>query len=407
MSERFKKLYTCHQPVSINESLSPLVSRVGFKQYSPQKRKRFGVKVWALVDSVSTYLKWFDIYQGAGTSMRQGLGLGGSVIYEMLEKAEMLNKNHVVICDRFFTSTQLALQLLERQTHLVGTVRSNRHRYPSKRLKFARKAARGSTKHVKTTSAPLLYAMNYQDRKPVLMLASINPSRDPRFRKRTVVRRRAKQSALHIPSPTIRNFYNTYMGGVDRVDQCRNYGMIRIKQLRRYYLQIMFYVLDAVIHNARVLYNETRSTEAEQLPTIEFRKQLVRELCPHVFDGSPVFAAEGEHASQSQTTQPQATQTDDISLRIHPDTSFDHEHTNSHMACPVMHQTTVSATPTHTTHHTPVYMKRRVCTHCKNKSKTVSIGCHGCGVSLHIPSGTDPTNVTTSCWSKYHTCETT
>jgi len=43
---------------------------------------------------------------------------------------EILEKSYAIFCDNFFTSVQLATDLLEHGTTLVGTTRPNRKKFP-------------------------------------------------------------------------------------------------------------------------------------------------------------------------------------------------------------------------------------------------------------------------------------
>lgn len=56
----FQSEYLPHEQISVDESKG----RLSFKQYMKDKPCKFGVKMWMLADSVSTYCWNFDVYVG-------------------------------------------------------------------------------------------------------------------------------------------------------------------------------------------------------------------------------------------------------------------------------------------------------------------------------------------------------
>jgi hypothetical protein len=100
-------------------------------QYMPNKPQKWGIKVWCLVDSVTKYVYNFEIYCGrngddveqarvARSESRQAhevvLGLLG----------DLHNKNHVMVCDNFFSRVGLFMELKDVGIYAMGTMRANR-----------------------------------------------------------------------------------------------------------------------------------------------------------------------------------------------------------------------------------------------------------------------------------------
>eukprot|EP00049_Salpingoeca_infusionum_P014241 m.266265 g.266265 ORF g.266265 m.266265 type:complete len:154 (+) comp15628_c0_seq2:112-573(+) len=151
-------------------------------------------------------------------------------------------------------------------------------------------------------------------------------------------------------------------GCVDRVDQCRSYNTIRIKQLRRYYLQVVFDTLDAVIHNVRIIYNDTRPEGVKKLTSGEFRNQLVRQLCPDVFNGP---------AAKQLTQAQQTTQITDLPVTsgiVHDQSALALISQPTQLGHDGVLQPNSVAHFHHNTHHTPGRLQKKVCVHCKDKS---------------------------------------
>lgn len=82
----------------------------------------------------------------------------------------------VVVTDRFYTSVQLALQLLNRQVYVVGTIMTNRRGYCKdvidKRKKRPDTAQRGSMKIAVSNEFPMMKALSSMDKKPVHFLST-------------------------------------------------------------------------------------------------------------------------------------------------------------------------------------------------------------------------------------------
>lgn len=61
---------------------------------------------------------------GKGTGTDEGSTLAASVVMDLMH--DYLDKGFVLYMDNFYTSVDLANMLLARNTHVVGTVLSNR-----------------------------------------------------------------------------------------------------------------------------------------------------------------------------------------------------------------------------------------------------------------------------------------
>ena len=81
--------------------------RLGFRQYIPSKRHRFGIKLFQLVDCETKFVLDFIIYTGSTTEHQviPGLGLSGSIVMELMQR--YLNKEHHLYVDNWYTSPAL------------------------------------------------------------------------------------------------------------------------------------------------------------------------------------------------------------------------------------------------------------------------------------------------------------
>jgi len=93
----------------VDESLMPFHGRLGFRQYHPLKRARYGIKYFSLVDTETKSLSSFKIYLGKGTGqdsqLQKELKMGGATVVLLLQ--DHLQKNQRVVVDNWFNSPNL------------------------------------------------------------------------------------------------------------------------------------------------------------------------------------------------------------------------------------------------------------------------------------------------------------
>ena len=122
----FKRAYTLHKQVAVDEAMIKFSGRLSFRQYMPQKPIKRGMKVWMLCDSVSGYLFNFDIY--LGKQERTHHGLGHDVVMTLTQP--IYHSCRHVYFDNFFTGLPLLNSLLDVSLYGCGTVRVNRIGFP-------------------------------------------------------------------------------------------------------------------------------------------------------------------------------------------------------------------------------------------------------------------------------------
>lgn len=61
LSSKFSSFYSPGEDIAIDESLVKLRARLGYIQYNPSKRARFGIKIYKICDSKSGYCMDFKI----------------------------------------------------------------------------------------------------------------------------------------------------------------------------------------------------------------------------------------------------------------------------------------------------------------------------------------------------------
>jgi hypothetical protein len=108
--------------ISIDASMIPWQGRLLFRQYIPGKAHKYGIKMYKLA-ATNGYPWNYVIYTGEQESMA-GVGHAQAVVMNLLDGLDGCYRT--VVADNYFTSISLAKCLLEHDTYLIGTLRSNR-----------------------------------------------------------------------------------------------------------------------------------------------------------------------------------------------------------------------------------------------------------------------------------------
>lgn len=158
------KFFPCEN-LCIDESLILWKGRLYFKQYIPSKRKRFGIKLFLLVDCRSKFIIDVIVYTGSRMNIEriENLGVGGSIVMKMMEK--YLEKGHTLYVNNWYTSPALFQKLHDSGTNACGTIRKNRRDFPT----YEGRLERGSQSFKFTRD---LLAVKWKDKRDVFMLST-------------------------------------------------------------------------------------------------------------------------------------------------------------------------------------------------------------------------------------------
>ncbi|KAI4487664.1 hypothetical protein M0802_011926 [Mischocyttarus mexicanus] len=134
LNENFEKYFEPGEIVCVDESLIPFRGRIVFNQYIKQKRHKYGIKIFKLC-ATPGYTLAFKIYCEKKTDIEKTTPT--NVVLSLCKS--IFGKGHTICTDNWYTSIELARKLVAQNTHLVGTIRSNRRGIPkdllSKKLK--------------------------------------------------------------------------------------------------------------------------------------------------------------------------------------------------------------------------------------------------------------------------------
>ena len=203
--DKFRNMYTPDKYIAIDESLMLYKGRLGWVQYIPLKRARFGIKFYMLCESKTGYVWSFIIYTGKGTTVDEeykNLPVSTQVVMTLMK--DMLDKGYCLTVDNYYTSPQLAELLIARKTDIYGTVRLTRKDMPVDIGK--EKLKKGE---IETYTRGKVMTMRWKDKKDVSLLSTVHNNEMMIVEKRGVA----------VSKPKVVMDYNNTMGGVDKVDQ--------------------------------------------------------------------------------------------------------------------------------------------------------------------------------------------
>ena len=184
----------------------------------PIKPIKRGIKVWARADANNGYILAFEVYTGRKGNTTEK-GLGATVVKGLTEQL------HGTYChvfyDNFFSSVDLALDLLRPGLYSCGTLRSNRKGFPALLKPVVKKGlqTRGSSK---TYQDGNLTVTVWQDNQPVTLISNTS---DPTTTS-SIVRKNRDGTTATYSCPDSLALYNQNMGGVDRSDQLRGHSCL-------------------------------------------------------------------------------------------------------------------------------------------------------------------------------------
>jgi len=87
LQQNFREVYYPQENVAIDESLIKFKGRLCYIQFNPQKRARFGIKIYKVCESVSGYCSGFSIHTGEkpDQAATQGILSSEAIVIELME----------------------------------------------------------------------------------------------------------------------------------------------------------------------------------------------------------------------------------------------------------------------------------------------------------------------------------
>jgi len=131
LREKFRANYTPTKFVAVDEYLSLWKGRLSFKIYIPNKRERYGVKIYMLCESSTGYLPNFIVYWGADTDYPEPAVVlpkpfkdyknPSKVVLSLM--VDLYGKGYNLALDNLYTSPDLLKALFQNSFDAYGTLR--------------------------------------------------------------------------------------------------------------------------------------------------------------------------------------------------------------------------------------------------------------------------------------------
>lgn len=258
----FKKCKVPPENVVIDETLIPFRGRIIFRQYIPNKAARYGIKLYKLCDSIG-YTYNLSVYSGKDTNRSNtNISCAGKVVLSLMDN--YLNEGRTLIVDNFYTGLQIAHILLDKNTHIVGTLRKNVKDCPKDILNAKLKV--GEIKGKENDKGVVVSI--WKDKRDVRFLSTkhwieiLNTGRKNR-----------KGEDIKKPEAVI--FYNKNKQGIDISDQMSSYFTPLRKTIRWYHKIAFQLLLGTAVVNSLILYKEITR---KNIQISEFRQSIIEEL---------------------------------------------------------------------------------------------------------------------------------
>jgi len=232
---KFQQAKVPGEHLVVDETMIPFRGRLKFRQYLPGKSHKYGIKVFKLCDR-SGYTYNLDIYSGKGD------GQATDVVMKLCEP--YLEGGRTMCTDNYYTSLPLADCLLNKKTHLVGTLRGNRKGLP-KEVSDAR-LQRGEV--IARENASGTVVLKWKDKRDVLLLTT-------RHTDKMVDTGKKRRSGESVIKPEAILYYNSSKQGIDVSDQMAAYQSPIRKSIRWYHKVAAELLLGTSLVNAHLLYN--------------------------------------------------------------------------------------------------------------------------------------------------------
>lgn len=232
VNENLIKYYVPSDCLTVDEQLFPYRGRTRFTQYIPSKPAKYGIKLWRLCDAKSFYPLKGQIYTGKINNQRD-VNQGARVVKRLVEPYKNTGRN--ITTDNFFTSLELAEELVQWKLSIVGTLKKNKKCVPNE-FKASKKRAILSSEFGFQKNAMICSYVPKKD-KSVLILST-------KHRSNAVIGEQQKPEVIH--------FYNQTKAGVDMMDKMLGSYTTK-RRTNRWPMALFYNILDVTALAAYII----------------------------------------------------------------------------------------------------------------------------------------------------------
>lgn len=298
MKNMCKKYYTTGSRVAIDECTISFKGHLSFHINNPNKPTKFGLKVFLVSDSTNGYIFDFVPHFGKGNLIPNSKLLKTTQIVKVLSESVVMKdplapaRGLHVYTDTYYTSPELAGELLKIGCHLTGTVMTNRSGMPPGLKAKGKKMKTGDIYSQRKGSTLVL---SWKDKRAVHMLSTFSKG--------------SMKHITNVPSkwpnkppnakPHVILDYIKHTAGIDRSDHFMSSYQF-MQRTKKWYRKIFFWLLEVGIVDAYLLYKMTQeSQEKKPLSLNAFRQSLVRSLVQEKVANRPTAKQRGRPVQAS------------------------------------------------------------------------------------------------------------
>jgi hypothetical protein len=255
VKESYKNTIVPGETVCIDETLVPFRGRLKFRQYIPNKKQKFGIKLFKIcVQGGYTYD--FRVYCG---NDKGATSVATKVTMALMN--DLLDKGRTLCTDNWYTSVALAHELLQRNTHLVGTLKRNRKNNPASVT--GKQLQKGETSAAESNTGVVV--LKWHDRRDVLMLTTKHTD--------DMVEVQRRNTSIQKPKCVLE--YNKAKTFIDISDQIKSYCTSLRRGVKWYRKLAIELLIGTSTVNALYVYNKLTN---ENMQITAFKEKIIEEL---------------------------------------------------------------------------------------------------------------------------------
>jgi hypothetical protein len=273
------RAYKPGSDVTVDEQLVVSRGRFSFRQYIPSKPGKYGIKIFWACDSRTSYPLKGEVYVGRQPGAAANANNVSDLVKRLVRPWQNTGRN--ITMDNYFTSYNLATDLLLVRTTVVGTMRKNRPEIPKELLPARGRAEMSS---IFCFSGPVTLASYVPKKnKAVVVLSTMHHD---------------AQIDINIESkPEIILHYNNTKSGVDNLDHL--VGLYSCKRkTRRWPMTLFFNIIDCACVAAYVTWT-AKNSEWKQNNTHK-RRLFLRGLSEELVEDHIQRRLQNPQAMQAQ-----------------------------------------------------------------------------------------------------------
>ena len=276
--KNFTDVYTPGCNVAVDESCLGYKGRVKFLCFNKNKPQKFHIRLFMVSEQDSGYIIAFSVYTGKNckelkrinATLDPDASITTKTVMGLLQLGKLLDAHRRVWFDNYYTSCELLLELLARDTYAAGTCKSSRRGLP--------KAVAPKTIKLRKSESVFrrkenILCIKWCDKRSVLMLSTIHAAED--------VHTNTRYNGEEVRKPLAIADYNNNMNAVDHTDHfLSNYSPLKGN---KWYRKLFFHIFHLCLLNSYIL---NRKFGTEQMSHQSYREYIANHLISSSLDTS-------------------------------------------------------------------------------------------------------------------------